>query len=125
MGRTLYVAAGGGGDVIGATMLHAVVGSSDQPQIATFSWDRLLVDPVGVAALPDHPLPVQVVVAGAGLDGALDPSYLLRRLAELGTRTCGAVRREAVLPVAEVFRWHLSEVSGLLAAAAMGARGRA
>ena len=226
MGRTLYVAAGGGGDVIGATMLHAVVGSSDEPQIATFSWDRLLVDPVPgprdptefdrlqaigrynyrvtaatstrppaasslprlarelpaalylldpragtvglarqlgelaeelqassvcvvdiggdilargdektlrspladslvVAALADHPLPVQLVVAGVGLDGELDPSYLLRRLAELGARTCGAVRREAVLPVAEVFRWHLSEASGLLAAAAMAARGRA
>src|SRR5260370_34910987 len=46
MEKTLYVAAGGGGDVIGATMLHAAIGFSDQPQIATFSWDRLLVDPV-------------------------------------------------------------------------------
>ena len=46
MGKTLYVAAGGGGDVIGATILHAAIGSPDEPQIATFSWDRLLVDPV-------------------------------------------------------------------------------
>jgi hypothetical protein len=226
MGRTLYVAAGGGGDVIGATMLHAAIGSSDRAQIATFSWDRLLVDPVPgprdptefdelqamgrwnyritaatttrspaasslprlarelpadlylldpragtvglarqlgelaeelqassvcvvdvggdilargdeatlrspladslvVAALADHPLPVQLVVAGVGLDGELDPSYLLGRLADLGARPCGAVRREEVLPVADVFRWHLTEASGLLAAAAMGARGRA
>jgi hypothetical protein len=226
MGKTLYVAAGGGGDVIGATIVHTAIGSSDQPQIATFSWDRLLVDPVPgprdptefdrlqaiggwnyritaatttrspaasslprlarelpadlylldpragtvglarqlvelaerlrassvcvvdvggdilargdeaslrspladslvVAALAEHPLPVKLVVAGVGLDGELGPPYLQLRLSELGARPCGAVRREAVLPVADVFRWHLSEASGLLAAAAMGARGRA
>jgi hypothetical protein len=226
MGRTLYVAAGGGGDVIGATIVHAAIGSSDEPQIATFSWDRLLVDPLAgprdptdfgglqpigrwnyritaatstrppaasslprlarelpadlylldpragtvglarqllelaeqlqassvcvvdvggdilargdeaslrspladslvVAALADHPLPVQLVVAGVGLDGELGPPYLLGRLTELRARPCGAVRRQVVLPLADVFRWHLSEASGLLAAAAMGARGRA
>jgi hypothetical protein len=226
MGNTLYVAAGGGGDVIGATMVHAAIGPPGEPRIATFSWDRLLVDPVPgprdptsfdglqaigrwnyritaatttrspafssvprlarelpadlylldpragtvglgrqlvelaeqlqassvcvvdvggdilargdeaslrspladslvVAALAEHPLPVQLVVAGVGLDGELDPSYLLRRLADLGARPCGAIRREEVLPVEDVFRWHLSEASGLLAAAAMGARGRA
>src|SRR6266849_2354188 len=194
MEKTLYVAAGGGGDVIGATMLHAVIGSSGQPQIATFSWDRLLVDPVPgprdptwfdglqavgrwnyritaatttrspaasslprlarelpadlylldpragtvglarqlvelaeqlrassvcvvdvggdilargdeaslrspladslvVAALAEHPLPVQLAVAGVGLDGELGPPYLLRRLADLGVRPCGTLRR--------------------------------
>jgi hypothetical protein len=84
-----------------------------------------LADSLVVAALADHPLPVQLVVAGVGLDGELGPPYLQCRLSELGARPCGAVRREAVLPVADVFRWHLSEASGLLAAAAMGARGRA
>jgi hypothetical protein len=84
-----------------------------------------LADSLVAAALADHRLPVQLVVAGVGLDGELDPPYLLRRLTELGAELCGTIRREEVFPVADVFRWHLSEASGLLAAAAMGARGRA
>ena len=226
MRKTLYVAAGGGGDVIGAAIVHAALDSSDKLHIATYSWDRLLVDPlpgprdptsfdglqltgqrnyritpttrarppaasslprlahdlpaalylldpragppglarqldelaehlqaasvcvvdVGgdilargneptlrspladsltLAALTDHPLPVRVVVAGVGVDGELSPLYLLRRLAELGAQTSGTVSADAVIPIADVFCWHLSEASGLLAAAAMGARGRA
>lgn len=225
MGNVLYVAAGGGGDVIGAAMVDRAFGGSAVPQIATFSWDRLLVDPVPgprdatwfdhlrpigglnhqvtaattirrpagsslprlarelpaalylldpnqgavglsgqllelteqlqassicvvdiggdilargnedtlrspladsliVAALADHPLEVSVVVAGAGLDGELAPGYVLERLAELGARPCGRVQREHALKFAAVFEWHPSEASGLLASAAMGARGR-
>jgi hypothetical protein len=43
----LLVAAGGGGDAIAAAILHRAVGcSGSRPAIATYSWDRLLVDPL-------------------------------------------------------------------------------
>lgn len=47
MGQMLMVAAGGGGDVIGAAMLHASFDRHGaRPAIATFAWDRLAIDPV-------------------------------------------------------------------------------
>jgi hypothetical protein len=43
----LLVAAGGGGDAIAAAILHHALGSSGpRPAIATYSWDRLLIDPL-------------------------------------------------------------------------------
>jgi hypothetical protein len=43
----LLVAAGGGGDAIAAAILHRALGSSGgRPAIATYSWDRLLIDPL-------------------------------------------------------------------------------
>jgi hypothetical protein len=43
----LLVAAGGGGDAIAAAILHHALGSSgSRPAIATYSWDRLLIDPL-------------------------------------------------------------------------------
>ena len=51
---SMYVAAGGGGDVIGALMLHAARGIVSRPVIATYAWDRLLVDPLpGLRAATD------------------------------------------------------------------------
>ncbi len=43
----LIVAAGGGGDAVAAAMLDtALHGGGDHAVILTFSWDRLLIDPV-------------------------------------------------------------------------------
>jgi hypothetical protein len=42
----LYVAAGGGGDAIAAAMLHNARWPGIPPTIATFAWDRLMVDPL-------------------------------------------------------------------------------
>jgi hypothetical protein len=43
----LLVAAGGGGDAIAAAILHrALESSGSRPAIATYSWDRLLIDPL-------------------------------------------------------------------------------
>lgn len=44
MAPTLYVAAGGGGDAIAAWALRPLAG--DRPVIATFAWDRIMVDPL-------------------------------------------------------------------------------
>ena len=44
--RRVFVAAGGGGDVIAATMLAVRELTDDSVVVATFSWDRLIVDPL-------------------------------------------------------------------------------
>ncbi|MEU4998184.1 DUF1152 domain-containing protein [Streptomyces sp. NPDC021622] len=46
--KRLIVAAGGGGDAVAAAMLHAAIYSEDKTPalILTYSWDRLIVDPV-------------------------------------------------------------------------------
>lgn len=45
MADTLYIAAGGGGDAITATALaHAF--QDPEPVVMTYSWDRLMIDPV-------------------------------------------------------------------------------
>jgi hypothetical protein len=45
--EVLLIAAGGGGDVIGAVMLAQTLGMApDNAAIATVAWERLLVDPV-------------------------------------------------------------------------------
>jgi hypothetical protein len=44
--RALYVAAGGGGDAIGALLVAAVQNSDHRPAVLTWSWDRLVVNPL-------------------------------------------------------------------------------
>jgi hypothetical protein len=44
--RRVFVAAGGGGDVIAATMLAVRDFKDDSVVVVTFSWDRLIVDPL-------------------------------------------------------------------------------
>lgn len=46
MGRPLYVAAGGGGDAIGSYLVATTIGPSQRPAVLTWSWDRLVVDPL-------------------------------------------------------------------------------
>lgn len=44
--KRLMVAAGGGGDALAAAMLHAAEHGDEPAMILTYSWDRLIVDPV-------------------------------------------------------------------------------
>ncbi len=46
MSPRLLVAAGGGGDAIAAAMLHAAMTGEPPAHVATFAWERLLIDPV-------------------------------------------------------------------------------
>lgn len=46
MDTRLYVAAGGGGDALAAAMLHAETAPGSRAVVATYAWDRLLVDPL-------------------------------------------------------------------------------
>lgn len=42
----LYVAAGGGGDVIAAAILASIRDTSEPAVIASLAWDRLIIDPI-------------------------------------------------------------------------------
>lgn len=54
MTPALYVAAGGGGDAIAATLLTTHETGDAKPYVATFAWDRLLIDPLpGPRSLDD------------------------------------------------------------------------
>ncbi|MCW4602076.1 DUF1152 domain-containing protein [Janibacter hoylei] len=46
--RTLYVAAGGGGDAVGALLARRALGDTDErrPLVTTCAWERLRIDPV-------------------------------------------------------------------------------
>jgi hypothetical protein len=42
----VYVAAGGGGDALGAAIVHRSLGHDEPAVIATYAWDRLWIDPL-------------------------------------------------------------------------------
>jgi hypothetical protein len=113
-------------DLLGASPVTVVdvggdiVALGDEPGLRSPLADSLVL-----AALAQHPLPVGVIITGAGLDGELPPDYVHERCTCLAATHAGFVGRDAVTPVSRIFEWHLSETTGLLAAVAMGARGRA
>jgi hypothetical protein len=224
----LYVAAGGGGDAITATAL-ARASQDLEPVVMTYSWDRLMVDPVpgprsasdftGLRELAPHVLEVvpsttsispaasslprlsgdlparlllldpangavgmseqiraaaaffhlseiavldvggdiltdgtdpglrspladqlalaasvraanslsgeiaNVYIAAPGIDGELPTEIVLARLDALKALLFWDLNYRDVAPIRNVFRWHPSEASGLLAAAADGLEG--
>jgi hypothetical protein len=221
---SMYVAAGGGGDVVAAMMLDSARGAGARPVVATYAWDRLLIDPLpgprsvsdfygleqiapgvwqvtgstrpvppagsllprlaaelpatvllldpyrgaiglrrqliaaaelfapssmtlvdvggdvvaeghepelkspiadclALATCADLPLPVDVTVLGAGLDGELPREYVIDRISAFGGGPSVLLGSQHVESVLGVFRWHPSEASGILAAAAFGVRG--
>jgi hypothetical protein len=223
--RTLLVAAGGGGDAITSAALSRPLGLTELPVIMTYSWDRLMVDPLPgprrasdftelchlgphtaeivtetratppagsslprlAAQLParlvlldptagavgmatqltatavlfeadnltlvdvggdiltngDDPglrspladqlalaaclrtgLPTRLVVAAPSIDGEIDPDTLRTRLDAAQAHRLQSLDATDIAPIRQVFTWHPSEASGLLAAAANGSRGR-
>jgi hypothetical protein len=82
-----------------------------------------LGDSLVLAAAADLECEVQVLVAGLGLDGELPEDVLLQRRARLGGTVAGRVSAEEARVYQPLFGWHPSEATGLLCAAALGARG--
>ncbi|MBW0090618.1 DUF1152 domain-containing protein [Pseudonocardia sp. KRD-184] len=90
--RTLIVAAGGGGDAITGAAIAGCQGMSGPPVVMTYSWDRLMVDPLpgpriaadftGLHQLAPHVL--EVVATTTPIGGA--GSSLPRLAAELPAR---------------------------------------
>ena len=82
-----------------------------------------LADLLALAACSLVDLPARVVVTGAGLDGELSVAEVCHRVDILGGREIAVVSPAVICPVREIFDWHPSEASGLLALAAQGLRG--
>jgi hypothetical protein len=79
-----------------------------------------LADAMTLAACARSSARVRLLVAGAGLDGELPASQVLARLGPPVVTLTAAHAR----PVLPVLAWHPSEAAALLAAAALGVRGR-
>jgi len=219
---TIYVAAGGGGDALAAAIIRRAIGHAQPAVIATYAWERLIIDPIpgprttaefdglrpvgrsnyavvpttvprppagstlprlaaelddelvlldpadgatglrtqlaelvslysadavivvdvggdaiargdeptllspladglAVAATIGIEIPVTVLVAGAGLDGELSEAQVLAVTGPEPVRRLGA---DDITPFRGVLDWHPSEATALLAAAALGLRGR-
>jgi hypothetical protein len=84
-----------------------------------------LADALALAALADFPVPVRVAIAGPGLDGELDPSYVRSRCVAVGGELFGRLVASDVESFFPALAHHPSEATTLLAAAALGVTGRA
>jgi hypothetical protein len=82
-----------------------------------------LADSLVLAAASGLGREVQVLVAGPGLDGELPEDVLLERCSRLGGTMAGRLSAEEARDYQPLFGWHPSEATGLLCAAALGARG--
>lgn len=66
---------------------------------------------------------VDVIVSGPGLDGELSADHVRRRIAELEGVTVGRVEKSDVAQALAILKWHPSEATALLVAAATGRLG--
>jgi len=82
-----------------------------------------LADLLALAACTRTGRPCQVLVIGPGIDGELGEAAVLERLADLDGSRIATLDAKTFRPVCDVFAWHPSEASGLVAAAAHGIRG--
>jgi hypothetical protein len=83
-----------------------------------------LADQLALAGCVLSGIPTRLLVTGAGLDGELPEPVVLQRLRQLDAERLPDLTAGDIEPVRDVFTWHPSEASGLLAAAAAGCRGR-
>ena len=84
-----------------------------------------LADTLVLAGVGAIEADIKVLLAGIGLDGETPTEALSNRVKEVDSQPAFHISREAVAAFKRVFEWHPSEVTGLLWAAAMGARGTA
>jgi len=83
-----------------------------------------LADQLALAACLRTDLPTRLVIAAPAIDGELDTAMLNSRLEAAHAELLEPLTAADLAPIQGVFTWHPSEASGLLAAAANGARGR-
>lgn len=82
-----------------------------------------LADQLALAASVQSGLPARLVITAPGLDGELPADTVLARLESLKAGQLPNLDSAILASVRNVFRWHPSEASGLLAAAADHRRG--
>jgi hypothetical protein len=80
-----------------------------------------LADALALAACTGLAVPVNVLVAGPGLDGELSEAQVLDAI---DRPPAFRLRADDIEPFRQVLDWHPSEATALLAAAAIGLRGR-
>jgi hypothetical protein len=95
-----------------------VLTNGSEPTLRSPLADLLALASCAVTGIPCH-----LFVLGPGVDGELDEGTVLRRLTDLDAAEFGTLGAEHAAPIRDVFAWHPSEGSGMLAAAAEGARG--
>lgn len=91
-----------------------VLASGDEATLRSPLGDALVL-----AACVDLASPVEVLVAGPGLDGELPEEYVIERAGEITSRLTVRDLR----PFIGLLGWHPSEATAIFAAAARGARG--
>lgn len=82
-----------------------------------------LADQLALAGCVCAGLPARLLIAAPGIDGELPTETILARLRALAADELTHLNDVHIARVRDVFRWHPSEASGLLAAAASGRRG--
>lgn len=82
-----------------------------------------LADQLALAGCLGAGLSTTLVIAAPGIDGEISPDTLTVRLEAAHATRLGRVTAADTRPLQSVLRWHPSEASGLLAAAAIGMRG--
>ena len=82
-----------------------------------------LADQLALAACVCTGLPARLLIAAPGIDGEIPAETVLARLRLLAASELPPLTEAHIGGIRDVFRWHPSEASGLLAAAASGRRG--
>ncbi len=95
-----------------------IVARDDEPELRS-----PLADGLAAAACGGLGIPVDVVVAGPGLDGELAADAVRAAAGDIGGQLLATLNPDHARCVAGILAWHPSEVTGLLAAAANGVRG--
>lgn len=83
-----------------------------------------LADQLALAACLRSGLPTRLVIAAASIDGELDLDTVMERLEVAHAKELPPLTVFDLARTRQVFAWHPSEASGLLAAAVDGSRGR-
>jgi hypothetical protein len=85
-----------------------ILGTGTEPELKS-----PLADALALAATDGLPVPVEVLVAGAGLDGELSEQTVLSRIRQLGGRLVMRVGPADAAWAMPVFDWHPSEAAAL------------
>ncbi len=112
-------------ELLGADAVHVVdVGGDILAEGTEKDLRSPLADTLALCACLKLAVPVDVLVAGAGLDGELTPAYVRERVLALGGASLGRLTRAETVVAERTLDWHPSEATALLVSAAQGLRGR-
>ncbi|QVI20104.1 DUF1152 domain-containing protein [Nocardia tengchongensis] len=120
LARTITLAANefGADQLVVVDVGGDILAEGHEPELRT-----PLADSLTLAAAVQTGIDTRVLVAALGLDGELSPIELRPRLDRLNAFVLRELGAADVMPFDDVWTWHPSEASGMLATAAKGWRG--